>query len=185
MPVRRVICLLLLCVPAAGAMSLNLDPAKTKVQFTLHDVLHTVHGTFQLKSGSIRFDPDSGNASGQIRVDVTSGESGSEARDRRMHKEILQSQRYPLATFTPDHVDGKLAPQGQSQIDVHGMFNIHGADHELTMHFQIERMGDQYIASTHFAIPYVEWGMKNPSNFLLKVDKTVDVDVQTTVNAGF
>jgi polyisoprenoid-binding protein YceI len=183
--VRRVIFLLLLCVPAAGAMSLDLDPAKTKVQFTLHDVLHTVHGTFQLKSGSIRFDPDSGKAWGQIVIDVTSGESGSEARDRRMHKEILQSQRFPLATFTPDHVDGKLAPQGQSQIDVHGVFKIQGADHELTMHFQVECTGGQYVASTHFVIPYVEWGMKNPSNFLLKVDKTVDVDVQTTVNAGF
>ncbi|MGB6942543.1 MAG: YceI family protein [Bryobacteraceae bacterium] len=182
---RSVICLLLLCVPAAGSMSLDLDPAKTKVQFTLHDVLHTVHGTFQLKSGSIHFDPDSGKASGEIVVDVGSGTSGSEARDHRMHKEILQSQRYPLATFTPDHVDGKLVPQGQSQIDVHGVFQLHGADHELTLHFQVERMGDQYAASTHFVIPYVEWGMKNPSNFLLKVDKTVDVDVQTTVHAGF
>jgi polyisoprenoid-binding protein YceI len=164
MPVRRIICLLLLCVPAAGAMSLDLDPAKTSVQFTLHDVLHTVHGTFQLKSGSIRFDPDSGKASGEIVVDVTSGASGSEARDRRMHKEILQS---------------------QSQMDVHGVLKIHGADHELTMHFQVECTGGQYAASTHFVIPYVEWGMKNPSTFLLKVDKTVDVDIQTTLNAGF
>ncbi len=185
MPVRSLIFLLLLCVPAAGSMSLDLDPAKTNVQFTLHDVLHTVHGTFQLKSGSIHFDPDSGKASGEIVVDVASGASGSDARDHRMHKEILQSQRYPLATFTPDRVDGKLAPQGQSQIDVHGVFQIHGADHELTLRFQAKRTGGQYAASTHFVIPYVEWGMKNPSNFLLKVDKTIDVDVQTTVNAGF
>ena len=185
MPVRSVIFLLLLCVPATGSMSLDLDPAKTSVQFTLHDVLHTVHGTFQLESGSIHLDADSGKASGEIVVDVASGASGSDARDHRMHKEILQSQRYPLATFMPDHVDGKLAPQGQSQIDVHGVFQIHGADHELTLHFQLARAGGQYAASTHFAIPYIEWGMKNPSNFLLKVDKTVDVDIQTIVNAGF
>jgi polyisoprenoid-binding protein YceI len=168
------------CSPAGCLMSLDLDPAKTEVQFTLHDVLHTVHGTFKLKRGSIRFDPDSGQASGEIFVDVTSGASGSDGRDGRMHKEILESQRYPDATFTPDHVDGKLASQGQSQIDVHGVFKIHGADHELTLHFQAEPLGAQYIASTHFSIPYVQWGMKNPSNILLKVDKTVEMDIKTT-----
>ncbi len=166
--------------PAASLLSLDLDPSKTDVQFTLHDVLHTVHGTFKLKKGSVRFDPDSGRASGEIVVDVASGASGSDARDHRMHKEILESQRYPEATFTPDHVDGKLAPQGQSQLDVHGVFRIHGADHELTLHFEVERVGDQYAASTHFTIPYVQWGMKNPSNFVLKVDKTVDMDIKTT-----
>jgi polyisoprenoid-binding protein YceI len=168
------------CFPAASIMSLDLDPAKTEVQFTLHDVLHTVHGEFKLKKGAIHWDPDSGKASGEIIVDVTSGASGSDARDHRMHKEILESQRYPEATFTPDHVDGKLAPLGQSQIDVHGVFTLHGADHELTLHFQVERVGAQYTASTHFSIPYVQWGMKNPSNFVLKVDKSVDLYIKTT-----
>ena len=165
-------------------MSLDLDPAKTDVQFTLHDVLHTVHGTFKLKKGSVRFDPDSGKASGEIIVDVTSGASGSDARDSRMHKEILESQRYPEATFTPDRVDGKLASQGSSQLDLHGVFKIHGADHELTLHFQVDRVGGQFTASTHFSVPYVQWGMKNPSNFLLKVDKTVEMDIKTTVDAA-
>jgi polyisoprenoid-binding protein YceI len=126
-------------------MSLDLDPANTQIQFTLQDILHTVHGTFQLKRGSIRFDPDSGQ---------------------------VESQRYPEASFTPDRVDGKLASQGPSEIDVHGVFRIHGADHEVTLRFQVDRTGDRFTASTHFMIPYLEWGMKNPSNFLLKVDKT-------------
>jgi polyisoprenoid-binding protein YceI len=168
------------CSPAASQLSLDFVPATTEIHFTLHDVLHTVHGTFQLKHGTIRFDPDSGKASGEIIVDVTSGESGSGARDSRMHKEILESQRYPQATFTPDRLDGKLPSQGQSQIDVHGVFNIHGADHELTLHFQVEREVSQYVASAHFIIPYVQWGMKNPSNFVLKVDKTVEMDIKTT-----
>jgi polyisoprenoid-binding protein YceI len=183
MSAHRFVALFSLWLPVAGAVSLQLEPAKTEVQFTLHDVLHTVHGTFKLKRGSIQFDPDSGKASGEVVVDVTSGESGSSARDGRMHKQILESQRFPEATFTPDRVDGKLAPQGQSQIDVHGTFKIHGADHELTLHFQAERVGDQYTASTHWIIPYVQWGMKDPSNFMLKVDKTLEMNVKTTVHA--
>jgi polyisoprenoid-binding protein YceI len=183
MPTRSFILLLVaVSAHAASSISLELDPAKTNVQFTLHDVLHTVHGTFKLKRGSLHFDPDSGKASGEMVVDVPSGASGSDARDHRMHKEILESQRYPEAVFTPDRVDGKLPAQGQSQIDVHGLFKIHGSDHELTLHFEVERVDAQFIASAHFTIPYVEWGMKNPSNFLLKVDKTVDIEIKAMIN---
>lgn len=169
---------------SAASVTLDLDPAKTEIQFTLHDVLHTVHGTFKLKRGSLQFDPDSGKASGEIVVDVVSGASGSDARDRRMHKDILQSPRYPEAIFTSDHVDGKLPTEGQSQIDVHGIFKIHGAEHELTLHFQVQRSGADYIASTRFPIPFVQWGMKDPSNFVLKVDKTVDMEIKTTIHGA-
>lgn len=80
----------------------------------------------------------------------------------------------------PDHVDSKLAPEGRLQIDAHGILRIHGADHEITLHFQVESAGGQYIGSTNFSIPYVQWGMKDPSNFLLKVEKTVDMDIKAT-----
>lgn len=169
------------CSFAASMASLDLDPAKTEIHFTLHDPLHTVHGTFKLKRGSIHFDPDSGKASGEIVIDVASGESGSGARDKRMHKEILESQRFPEAIFTPDRVDGKLPNQGPSQMDVHGIFKIHGADHELTLHFQVENTDGRFTASTQFSIPYVEWGMKDPSNFLLKVDKTVEIEIKAAI----
>ena len=41
----------------------------------------------------------------------------------------------------------------------------------------------QYTTSTHFAVPYVQWGMRSPSNFMLKVDPNVDMDIKTTINA--
>ena len=42
----------------AREVVVTLDPAKSTVQFTLGDVLHTVHGTFKIKSGEVRYDPD-------------------------------------------------------------------------------------------------------------------------------
>jgi polyisoprenoid-binding protein YceI len=69
---------------AAQDTKFQLDPAQTAVKFTLGDVLHTVHGTFQLKSGELQFEPASGKISGQIVVDAKSGESGSGMRDRKM-----------------------------------------------------------------------------------------------------
>jgi polyisoprenoid-binding protein YceI len=165
---------------AAAETSIELDPARTSVTFTLGDVLHTVHGSFKLKRGAVRFDSASGAASGEIVVDVASGNSGNGGRDKRMHKEILESARYPEAVFSPDHVSGELAAQGESQIDLHGNFQIHGAAHELTLHFRAEVKNGEVTASTGLVIPYVQWGMKSPSNFLLKVSDKVDLTIQAT-----
>jgi polyisoprenoid-binding protein YceI len=171
---------LLVCsLPLAAAETVvELDPARTTVNFTLADVLHTVHGSFKLKRGSLKLDPAAGTASGEIVVDVASGDSGSGARDHRMHKEVLESARYPEAVFTPDHVTGSLPAEGESQLDVHGTFQIHGAGHEMTLHFRTQEKGSEISASTGFVIPYVQWGMRNPSNFLLKVRDKVELSVQ-------
>jgi len=115
---KKVLFLLLsaLAAPLSGAdYSLQLTPENTKVEWTLGDVLHTVHGTFQLKRGSLRFDSDSGKAGGEVVVDVVSGASGSGARDKRMHKNILESGLFPEAVFVPDRVEGKLAQSGASR----------------------------------------------------------------------
>ena len=92
----------------------ELDPARTSVAFTLGAALHTVHGTFALKRGSIRFDSATGKASGELVVDAASGASGSDARDKRMHGNVLESGRYPEFVFTPDRVEGRVAPSGTS-----------------------------------------------------------------------
>jgi polyisoprenoid-binding protein YceI len=100
------------CAGTQEAM-LQLDPAKTTVEFTLGDVLHTVHGTFTLRSGSIHFDLISGKAGGEVIVDATSGESGNSSRDRKMHAEILRSEKYPEITFAPAEVSGHVAGRGR------------------------------------------------------------------------
>lgn len=156
---------------------LQMDAANTKIEFTLGDVLHTVRGTFQLKSGTVRFAPNTGVASGSVVVDVTSGNTGSKPRDRRMHNEILESQTYPEAVFTPTKVTGALASQGNSTVQVDGNFRLHGADHPMTLSFMVTVNGDSFTATTHMVIPYVAWGMKNPSTFILRVSEKVDLAI--------
>src|ERR1700686_758994 len=72
---------------------LTLDPARSTVHWTVDSSLHTIHGTFALKSGTLHFDPETGKAGGEIVVAATSGESGSNSRDARMHKEILEDRK--------------------------------------------------------------------------------------------
>lgn len=156
----------------------RLDPAKTTVQFNLGATAHTVHGTFKLKSGQVRFDPASGKASGEIVVDARSGDTESSGRDKKMHEEVLMSESYGEIIFTPSRIHGAIAPQSTSQVQITGTMRLLGQEHEMTLAFAVQPSGgNQVDASTHFSVPYVQWGLKNPSNFLLHVDKSVDVDV--------
>jgi polyisoprenoid-binding protein YceI len=158
-------------------ITVHLDPQKTEIHWTLHDVLHTVHGTFRLKGGLMTFDPGTGVAQGEFLVDVSTGESGDETRDAKMQSEVLESKKYPEAFFHPVKVSGTLK-QGENQdVTVGGTFNMHGADHPLTLHLAVQLHGADAVATTHFVIPYVAWGMKDESKLLLRVDKEVEVDV--------
>jgi polyisoprenoid-binding protein YceI len=175
---------LLCCAPSANAeqKTFELDLAQTKVSFTLGDVLHTVHGTFRLKRGTIHFDDATGQASGELVVDATSGDSGSHGRDSKMHKEILESQKFPEIIFTPQRFKGTLKPAGKSHLDVEGQFTIHGEAHPMTLAIEAD-FGNGATAVTSFDVPYVKWGMKNPSTFILRVSDKVKIDIHAVARA--
>ncbi|HEX3436488.1 MAG TPA: YceI family protein [Pseudacidobacterium sp.] len=162
---------------AAPQVVIHLDPQKTEIRWTLHDVLHTVEGTFQLKSGMMRFNPQTGAAEGEFLVDVATGESGNKLRDAKMQDEVLESRKYPEAFFHPIKVSGTIKPGTTQNATVEGTFNIHGNDHPLSLQLTIQLNGTDATATTHFVIPYVAWGMKDPSKIMLRVDKEVSVDV--------
>ena len=144
--------------------------------------LHTVHGLFSLTGGTLCFDPPTGKARANSSWTRASGDSGSKARDKRMHSNILESEKYPLITFRPDRVEGKVATEGKSEVQVHGMFSIHGAEHEITVPARVEASGGVYRVNATFQAPYVKWGMKNPSTLLLRVNDTVAITVHTVVH---
>ena len=176
-------CVALTFAPAACAQAyvVNLDPAQTKITLTLDTTLHQVHGTFQLKSGQIHFDAASGKASGAIIVDARSGDTDNKSRDKKMHQEILESAKYPEIVFTPQQVRGSFDPQKASQVDVAGTFRIHGQDHDVTMTFAVQpASAAQLHCDTHFAIPYIKWGMKDPGTFLLHASDTVELEINAT-----
>ncbi len=157
---------------------LSLDAAQSKVHWTLGSTMHTVHGTFALKRGILRFDPATGKAGGEIVADATSGQSGNDSRDKKMHKEILESARYTEVVFRPDRVEGKVAAPGSSSVQVHGTFLLHGVEHELTVSVQAELTPDHWKGTAKLNVPYIQWGLKNPSTFLLKADPAVDVELE-------
>lgn len=184
---KRSIALLTL-VAAAGTVSfaqqqqatLSFSPANTEVHFVLGDVLHRVRGDFRLKSGVVHFTPDTNAISGELIVDATSGESGNGSRDRKMRKDVLESTTYPEITFRPDRMEGRVAPAGVSNVQVHGSFGIHGGEHEIVVPAQVDLTADHWDLVAHFDVPYVVWGLKDPSTLFLRVQKTVAIDLHAS-----
>ena len=156
---------------------LSLDTTRSEVHFTLADALHTVHGTFHLQQGDISFDPATGKADGSILVDALSGKSGNSVRDHRMTKDELKAPDYKTVAFAPTRFSGTFNPTGDSTLQVHGLFTLTGTPHEIDVPMQVQVNGEQIHAVGSFVIPYVQWGLKDPSTFMIHVNKEVHVEL--------
>ncbi|MEZ5367355.1 MAG: YceI family protein [Bryobacterales bacterium] len=178
---KPTIALLFLACAALQAepVHLQLEPANATVEYTVDSTLHTVHGTFSLKSGDVTYDPATGQASGLIVVDATSGDSGNSARDKRMHTAILESVSFPDVKFVPDRVTvHEGSAPGDSALELHGQFWLHGAPHEMVMKATTHPHEGRVKITSDFQVPYVDWGLKSASKFILRVADTVDIHVE-------
>jgi polyisoprenoid-binding protein YceI len=165
---------------SAGVLAVNLDPAKTSVTWELGGNMHTTHGTFKLKESSIQIDLGKGTVSGYVVIDARSGESGNSSRDQRMHREIIESGKYPEIRFTLERLDGQVNREGDSTVKITGLMELHGAKREITIPAQVRLSSNQLDGTLRFEVPYVEWGLKDPSTFIFRVDKKVNVEVHAS-----
>jgi polyisoprenoid-binding protein YceI len=141
-----------------------------------------VNGTFHVHKGTVEFDPGAKKISGSVVVAADSGDSGEPGRDKKMNSDVLEVAKFSEVTFAPKSYRGTIAASGDSTIQVTGTFTLHGTPHDLTVPMQIHIDGRSLTAKTHFTVPYVKWGLKDPSVFILKVAKEVDIDLTLAGN---
>jgi polyisoprenoid-binding protein YceI len=170
---------------AAGTYTFQLDPQATEVRFLLDAFLHKVHGTAALERGEIRFDDRSGEAEGEVVVDAAAAQTGNEKRDRDMHVKVLESEQYPDIVLVVDGYEGHFDPATPSEVVVKGRLRLHGDEHPVRLEMVLEPEGEggaggaqRLTAVTTFMVPYVAWGMKNPSKPFLRVAKEVEVTIE-------
>jgi polyisoprenoid-binding protein YceI len=153
------------------------NPDSSLVAFALGGNLHHVNGTFHVQSGSIEFDTAAQIIAGSVLVAAGSGDSGEASRDKKMKSDVLDVAHFAEVSFVPRSFQGTFAASGDSTLQVTGVFTLHGTPHDLTVPMQIHVDGTSLTAKTHFTVPYVQWGLKDPSIFIAKVAKEVDIDL--------
>jgi polyisoprenoid-binding protein YceI len=153
------------------------DAAKSTVSFTLGANDGEKHGTFHAQSGFVDFDPKAHTIAGSIVVNAASGDSGSGSRDKKMTKDVLDAPHFADVTFFPKTFTGDLATTGDSKIQVTGIFTLHGTPHEITVPVEVHIEGTSCTVKTTFPVPYVAWGLKDPSFMMFKVAKEVGIDL--------
>jgi polyisoprenoid-binding protein YceI len=179
-----VVALAVLLGPAALAQhqTFAVNPEASEVKMKLNTTHEVVNGTFHVQSGSINFDRTASHISGIVIVAAGSGKTGNDSRDKKMDKNILKVDLFATVSFAPKSYSGTVAASGDSTIQVSGVFTLLGTDHDLTIPMQIYIDGSKATAKGQFVVPYVRWGLKNPSFLIWKAENDVAIDLTLVGN---
>lgn len=177
MKLFAVFALVVIVAPSALAQhqTFAVNPDASEVNMTLNTTHEVVHGTFHIQFGSVEFDRSSSKMSGSVTVLAGSGKTGNGSRDKKMYKDILKVDQYTTVSFAPKNYTGTIAPSGDSIIQVSGVFMLLGNPHDLTIPMQIHMEGSKVTVRAQFTVPYVQWGLKNPSFLFWKAENEVAI----------
>jgi polyisoprenoid-binding protein YceI len=156
------------------------NPDTSEVKIALKTTHELVNGTFHVQSGSIEFDRNAPKMSGSVVVLAGSGKTGNGSRDKKMNKDILEIERHATVSFEPKSYAGAIAPSGDSTIQVTGIFTLLDTPHEITIPILIHLESTTAVARAHFVVPYVQWGLKNPTFLIWKADNDVAIELSLT-----
>ncbi len=177
-----VLALAALLAPAALAQhqTFAVNPDASEVKIALKTTHELVNGSFHIQSGSVEFDRSTPQMSGSVVVLAGSGKTGNGTRDKRMYKEILQVEQHATISFEPKSYAGAIAPSGDSTIQVTGIFTLLATPHEITVPMLVHLEGTTATAKAHLVVPYIQWGLKDPSFLFWKADHDVAIDLLLT-----
>jgi polyisoprenoid-binding protein YceI len=178
----RVAALVLCLAPATAPaqwQTLELDAARSRVDMTFHATMHDVEGTLGPASGRIEFDLATREARGEVVVELTEADTEVRRRDRKMHEKILETERYPRAIFRVERVSGvSELRDGANDLQLDGALELHGVSKPVTVLAHAEVRGAAVDATASARIPYLDWGVRDPSFFVIRVAKEVTVRIQ-------
>ena len=168
--------------PAALAQhqTFAVNPGDSEVKITLKTTHEVVNGAFHIQSGLVEFDHSTPKMSGSVVVLAGSGKTGNGSRDKKMNKEILQVEQHATVSFEPKSYVGVIAPSGDSTIQVTGTFTLLDTPHEITIPMLVHLEGTNATVKAHFAVPYIQWGLKDPSFLFWKAEHDVAIDLLLT-----
>ena len=170
--------LLLVASSALAEQQLILDPESARVDFHFRATLHDVNGSLEVSSGSLRFDSETGAASGRFVLDARSATTDNPRRDAKMHAELLDSERHPEIVFVARHVEVEERTPTSVQLTLSGELELYGATRAIAIPASVAIDGERVDIDAQFVIDYTEWGVPNVGNFVMRIADLVSIRVQ-------
>jgi polyisoprenoid-binding protein YceI len=176
---------LLLSALIAQATAYSIDPAACEAGFELKATMHTVHGSTRKVSGEVRATPEEAGAlslSGRIEIDAAALETGNEKRDATMRRTSLLVASFPAIVFEPE----RFSPTGPAGADgavpgiLTGRLTIRGVSKAQAIVAGLAHRGARIVASGSFDLAWADFGVPDPSFFVVRIDKTVHARFNVT-----
>lgn len=159
----------------AQQLTVQIDPQTTEIHFKLGATMHTVKGDATVESGNFSIDTATQKLEGALVVPAAGLKTHNKDRDHNMYVDVLETEKFPNIVLKLERYEGTLAREGVSQVTLHATMQIHGVEKPLQFPTEVKIDGKTFTAKGDFDVPYVEWGMRDPSNFVLRVSKKVQV----------
>jgi polyisoprenoid-binding protein YceI len=105
------------------------------------------------------------SAASQITVDLRNLKSDSNQRDDFIKSSVMQTQRFPTATFIPTRAQGLPSPlpaSGNATFTLTGQMTVHGVTKEQTWDVTASRQGSQLTGTATTVFKFGDYGMQAP-----------------------
>jgi cytochrome b561 len=143
--------------PAVAQSSWTIDPARSRIAFSVEQVGKIASGRIARWTGTIVLDPaDLGAARIDIRMDMRSATTGAKDVDDMMQgAAFLDATRQPEARFTSD----KVGARGGDRYEARGKLTIRDVTRDVTLPFTLRIQGSQASARGTLEIKRLDFGV--------------------------
>jgi polyisoprenoid-binding protein YceI len=171
-----VVTTLVLAAAIVQATVYRIDPAACEAGFDLKATAHTVHGSTTSVTGEVGVTPDEAGVltfSGKISVGAASLDTGNERRDATLHSKSLLVASFPSIDLAPLRFTPSGPPGADGTIPgaLTGRLTIRGQTRPQTIAVTLRPHDGRIEAMGTFDVAWPEFGVPDPSFFVVRVDK--------------
>jgi len=176
---------LVLSALVAQATAFRIDPATAEAGFDLKATAHTVHGTTTSVSGDVTAAPDADGSlalSGKIEIAAASLHTGNDKRDATMREKSLLTASFPAIVFAPERFtpSGAAGAGGAVPGLLAGRITIRGKTKAQTIAATLTPRGERIEASGAFDVRWAEFGVPDPSFFIVRIESVAHAHFRAT-----
>jgi polyisoprenoid-binding protein YceI len=147
--------------------------------------MHTVHGVTTSVAGDVRAEPETDGTlrlSGRIEIGTASLRTGNEKRDATMHGKTLLVASFPAIVFEPERFtpSGPETAAGSIAGLLVGRLTIRGQARAQTISATLAANGDRIDASGTFDVAWQEFGIPDPSFFVVRIERVAHASFRAT-----